>query len=157
MVCSDCVFNVGEFLRHVRKHAVAKELVLCPFKQCAFQSSVASSVSAHLSRKHRTAGIDDLRSEIIADCSAGGTGVELDVEDRVINDNTLDEDEANTASSWSAGEPDLPDSVLTEREFLRLFVKMNTLLHVPRYAVQEIISGLSHINKLSKGGEFNMF
>jgi len=96
-------------------------------------------------------------SEIIADCSNGGTGVELDVEDRVINDNTLDEDEANTASSWSAGEPDLPDSVLTEREFLRLFVKMNTLLHVPRYAVQEIISGLSHINKLSKGGEFNMF
>jgi len=111
---------------------------LCPFKQYAFQSSVASSVSAHLSRKHRTAGIDDLRSEIIADCSAGGTGVELDVEDRVIDDNTVDEDEANTASSWSAGEPELPDSVLTERELLRLFVKMNTVLHVPRYAVQEL-------------------
>ena len=31
------------------------------------QSSVASSVSAHLSRKHRTAGIDDMCSEIIAD------------------------------------------------------------------------------------------
>ena len=150
MVCSDCVFNVGDFLRHVHKHAVAKELVLCPFKQCAFQSSVASSVSAHLSRKHRAAGIDDLRSEIIADCSAGGTGVELDVEDHVINDNTLDEDEANTTSSWSAGEPDLPDSVLTERELLRLFVKMNTVLHVPRYAVQGIISGLSHVNELSK-------
>ena len=150
MVCSEYVFNICHLLRHIRKHAVAKQVVSCPFNHCAFQSSVASSFSAHVSRNHRSASIDDLRGEIIVNGSADVSGAEFYVEDTA-DDATVDQPDTSTASSWTAGEPVLADDVLLERELLRLFVKMTTVLHVPRYAVQEIIAGLNHVHELSEG------
>ena len=66
------------------------------------------------------------------------------------DDGSMHYDDMHTSSTWSSGEPDVPDNVLVERELLRLFVKMNTLLHVPRYAVQEIILGINHVHELSR-------
>jgi len=109
---------------------------------------VASSISAHFSRKHRNSVVADLRRDIVADESAVSSEAELHAEDG--DGGSMHYDDMHTSSTWSSGEPDVPDNVLVERELLRLFVKMNTLLHVPRYAIQEIILGINHVHELSR-------
>jgi len=151
LVCSDRVIGISKFLQHLRKHAVSKEVVSCPFENCLFQSSVASSVSAHLSRKHRSAGISELRSDVVVYTGSLSSEnvTELETDETGSDSNTL-HDNGTANNSWCAGEPDLSPEALIERELLRLFLKMNVVLHVPRYAVQEIIAGIHHVNELSK-------
>jgi len=64
-VCSDLTSGVPHMLKHLRGHTVVKELVRCPFQECNFQSNVASTFSAHLSKKHRNAGLEDVQMELV--------------------------------------------------------------------------------------------
>jgi len=149
-VCSDVTSSVPQMLKHLRGHTVVKELVRCPFQQCNFRSNVASTFSAHLSKKHRNAGLEDFQVELVAgwpskDCDQH---TESPVDDNCVDDD--DDGHADCTISWSSGESIVSHEELLESELARLFLKMHVLLHVPRYAVQEIISGVNHVHLLSK-------
>lgn len=143
-LCNFCEpFNLTKYLIHLGKHTKNKETVVCPFKQCCFKSNVYNTFKAHKSRYHCTSGIQDIRVELICcgpqlvnpSCSveAEHTGIDLEL--------SLDEDS------------DLDDDVNEEsvkQSLASLFLRMQTVLHVSKSAIQEIVEELYQISLLAQ-------
>jgi len=147
IVCSDLTSSLPHMLRHLRRHATLKELVRCPFQECNFKGNVATTFSAHISRKHRNASITDVQTQLVI----GQPSSECDHHSQsTVDDSDGDDNYGNAECTWSSGERIVSSEELLENELARLFLKMHVLLHVPRYAVQEIINGVNHVHLLSK-------
>jgi len=153
--CVDCTATVSslkDFFRHQRRHIDTNEFVGCPYAHCAFRSKVKTTYTAHISRQHKNEGVEYLSKDIAVgstDLSNHSTGRCQSEHDQVDVDTDVDDD-VGEGCTWTSGGNELNAYDLIERELSRLFLKMHVLLHVPQYAIDEIISGLSHVHLLSK-------
>lgn len=143
-VCGKLMSALSDLLKHLRRHASMKETVDCPFKDCYFKSCVASTYSAHLSRKYNQQGVENIRCDLQV-CERSQSSTDDVLADEVLDDSDLGED----FNSWTSGEVNQSMLAVTEKNLSRLFLKMHVMLHLPTYAVQEIINSLNHIHTIS--------
>ena len=151
--CLLCEFlepcNDATYFTHLRsRHLRDNQKVQCPFKGCTFESSVYSTFNAHKSKVHRDMTWTTFKSEIVVSteteddkCSDCDDTLEINVVDTAGN---LDDDnetpEAESQHLWE----DL------EHNLAALFLKMQTVLHVPEKSVQEVIQQLCDLVQLSQ-------
>ena len=97
--CELCSFSAPTSIKcyflHLKRHLINKETVTCPFVGCSFKSRVAPTFTAHRSRSHQLATINDFKPELICQSSFS--------------------DEPDTVSSelFSEAEPDSPPTQKT--------------------------------------------
>lgn len=128
-----------------------KEVVGCPFDNCPFTSRIKKTYTAHMSRQHRDQGIEYLSKDVVVPGTDAGMSstCESESEQQQLDTGTDVEDNDESCSVWASGESDMDMYMVVERELCRLFLKMHVLLHVPQYAIDEIISGINHVHLLS--------
>lgn len=112
----------------------------CPYQDCSFQSTVYSTFTGHLSRYHSSAGIKNLRLELVRNhlCENG-------------------EEAQDNTDLLSFNEPvadvlenvEITDEVCLQRKLASLFLRMQTLLHVSKTATQEIIDEFYEVSVLT--------
>ncbi|XP_031418504.1 uncharacterized protein LOC116219363 [Clupea harengus] len=144
ILCALCSFcehcNLKQYLSHLRSHLKNKETVKCPYQDCSFQSTVYSTFTGHLSRYHSSAGIKNLRLELVRNhlCENG-------------------EEAQDNTDLLSFNEPvadvlenvEITDEVCLQRKLASLFLRMQTLLHVSKTATQEIIDEFYEVSVLT--------
>jgi uncharacterized C2H2 Zn-finger protein len=150
LICCECkskMPSLVELFSHHRKHTEKREMIQCPFTGCAFRTSVKKTYTAHISKQHRGHGVDELKSDVRQ---------QTVFENNQHLESAMDVDEVESSSviddgsrGWVSAGPQLSASDVVEREMLRLFAKMHVLLHVPKYAIDEIFAGLNHVHTLS--------
>jgi hypothetical protein len=149
--CSECnkkIPSLAQLFSHHRKHTEKREMVQCPFGDCSFRTSVKKTYTAHICKKHRGHNIDNLKDEV-RQCSQFACAEQPSVEPSMETDEIANSEVDHAESGWISTDKKLSATDLVERELLRLFVKMHVLLHVPKYAIDEIIAGINHVHMLS--------
>ncbi|KAL2080249.1 hypothetical protein ACEWY4_024042 [Coilia grayii] len=132
----------AEFFTHVRSHLKLKQKVPCPYEGCDFQSSVYSTFNAHKSRMH-SGCTTPFKTEVRSVTSQTEDQHSEEGAETSTQDDTLCEVE-DSADNITDLESQL------ERNLASLFLEMQTILHVPEYAVQEVTQRLNQINLLSQ-------
>lgn len=134
--CDLCDFSepcrLRQYFIHLRGHLKNKEVVNCPYKQCSFKSNVYSTFTSHQSRFHSSSNFTDFRAGLVC-------------ENRPLSLN----DEVDSEEAHEVDEPIFPldivddcaddDEDIIQRRLPSLFLRMQTLLHVSKSAIQEII------------------
>lgn len=153
--CLLCEFhepcNDAAYFNHIRsRHLRDNQKVPCPFKGCTFESRVYSTFNAHKSKEHRGMNWTMFKSEIV-----GSTGAQdLCRDDTSLEINAVDTDDTNDEI-----ETPVPDCQHLcedlEHKLAALFLKMQTVLHVPETSVQEIIQQLVELAQLSQAPLYN--
>lgn len=145
--CQSCDFSApcteAVFLTHLRStHLKVNHRVQCPFNGCNFHTSVYSTFNAHRSKEHRTLDWRMFRPEIVA----GNVTNEMAQEyHEPPNDTSESEDNEDSTNE------DLHDlEKQLEHNLAALFLKMQTVLHIPENTVQEVIKQLLQICELAQ-------
>lgn len=152
--CLSCEFlepcTENEYFAHLRiTHLKVNHKVDCPFKDCKFQSSVYSTFNAHKSKTHKEHTWKNFKSEIIVSttsdtCDEAASESRGEVEQQETFD-TEDLDVLEEACDDLCGlEKQL------EHNLASLVLKMQTILHIPESAVQEVIQHLCQTHDLSQ-------
>lgn len=156
--CQLCDFlepcQITEYFAHLRRrHLKDHQKVQCPFQGCNFESSVCSTFSAHKSKHHQDQNETLFKPELIVRMESNENE----------NDSVIDTQEEYAAQEMLPGELDQDDfnaeASETQSQDLRqqleynlaaLFLKMQTILHIPESSVQEVIQQLCQIAQLSQ-------
>ena len=98
------VQNIKELKRHLKNHLEKFEMVACIFLGCDFETNVAGTFRGHLSRKHKSQEMDDLKAGIVL----GGPTHSANEDIEFSRDPALSEEELHPVdSSWSEDDLDL--------------------------------------------------
>ena len=151
--CKEIFASLNELLKHLRRHVLNHQAVKCPFSGCTFQSRVASTFAAHLSRTHTQKNISCLSTEVCIKGAhaAASTSTMFPVDEPV---------ESDIASyDFCTGMVSYESPVLSEKQLenhvARFCLKMSTVLHISRSSIQEVIEDINHIHELSESHLFN--
>jgi len=145
--CQSCDFSApcteAAFLTHLRStHLKVHHRVQCPYNGCNFHTNVYSTFNAHRSKEHRTHNWRKFRPEIVA---SSVTNEMVQEEHEPPNDTLeLEDSEDSTNEDLNDLEKQL------EHNLAALFLKMQTVLHIPESTVQEIIQQLLQMCELSQ-------
>ncbi|KAK0131464.1 hypothetical protein N1851_033866 [Merluccius polli] len=143
-LCDFCEpFNLKKYFVHLGRHVQSKETVNCPFKQCSFKSNVYNTFKAHKSRYHHASSVDDVRPDIIKFESEAHAVVtdHAHLEDDV--ELGLNSDDADEYEEEDIGE-------IIKYSLASLFLRMQTVLHVSKSAIQDIVDELYQISLLTQ-------
>lgn len=148
--CQLCDFSAlsseAEFLTHLRRtHLKVNHRVQCPYHDCDFNTNVYSTFNAHVCKQHKTENWRNFKPDIIA--SVASSNHDMLHEEPVPLDDTLDI-ENDDMSSDEEEVNDLGNQL--EHNLANLFLKMQTILHIPEKNVQEAIEGLLQIYEMSQ-------
>ena len=149
--CLSCGFAEScfetDFFTHLHTvHFKVNHKVRCPFKDCNFESSVYSTYKAHKSKVHKHQNWKSFKPDIIG-CDHADHSADA------VQENMPHVDDAQEFEELSeeASESDLCDlGRQLEHNFASLLLKMQTILHIPESAVQEVIQQLYQLNELSQ-------
>lgn len=119
-------------------------MVLCPYKNCTFQSNVYSTFNVHKCREHRTSDQRQLRSDILLHVAPSVDNVQP--EEPLYPDLVDEQMEENDAENENLD--DLQHQL--EHNLASLFLKMQAILHVSDLAAQEIMQQITQILLLSE-------
>ncbi|XP_062250776.1 uncharacterized protein LOC133960292 [Platichthys flesus] len=147
--CQVCDFKdicaPKKYIAHLRTHLRQHVTVYCPFKDCEFTSTVLSTFSSHISRRHNSYNLNDFRASVTSSTPQPTNPSEPD-EEFPPEINVLQHPSEVESSSYV--EP--ADSSTVEHKLASLFLYMQTVLHISKSATQQIISGFTDIVSLSK-------
>lgn len=136
--CTDDVF-----FKHLRStHLKVHHKVICPFNGCNFESNVYSTFNAHKSREHKEHDWRMFKAEIIS-----SNNDNVNIGDSMLNDATIEDCEDDDEDP-NDDHNDLEKQL--EENLALLFLKMETILHIPQRSIQEVIEQLVQINALSE-------
>ena len=144
--CQLCDFSApcteAVFLTHLRStHLKVNNRVQCPYKGCYFHTSVYSTFNAHRSMKHRTDNWRMFKPEIVSSVT-----IETAEEEHAPSNHTTDLEDGEDSSN-----DDLHDlGSQLEHNLAALFLKMQTILHIPESSVQDVIRELLQMCELSQ-------
>lgn len=141
--CQLCDFNypvtIKQYFGHLGKHLRNKETVTCPFNHCSHETRNYTTFTSHKSRFHNNATLQDLKSELITQTHLG---VEL-VADQVVSDVS----DAECFEDEIVNEQeDTSDKV--QARLASLLLRLETVLHVSKTAVQQIVTEFRDIGVL---------
>lgn len=156
--CNLCSFleacNVKQYFSHLGIHLKNNEAVHCPFKNCSFQTRVYSTFVAHRSRSHRSQNCEHFKAELIS--------CEIEEVEQMIEDtDDQSEDRLPSEDLWQPvqsspfnSSSDLAVEDLIKHRLASLFLRMESILHVSKTAIQEIVEELgsigSNVGELAK-------
>lgn len=113
------------------------ETVKCPFQDCSFKSNVLSTFKAHRSRVLQLCSVDSLRGELTTRVGLSPVG-QPEIEE------TTEPCSNDLSVSYSSDVDEEIDESF-ERRFGSLFLRMQTILHVSKSAVHDIVEELGQI------------
>ncbi len=120
----------ADFLKHLRSiHLRANENIQCPHRGCTFQTRVYATSSSHKSKTHSEHDRRMLKPKIISGNSEENDNDELEpvsldeIED---NEDLLD----NESSDFE---------IQLEHNLAGIFLKMQSILHIPASSVHDIL------------------
>ena len=61
------VNNLEDLRKHLYCHTVNRDMVICPFEGCSYETNVKGSFKSHLSRKHQLQQVQGLKSDIVSE------------------------------------------------------------------------------------------
>lgn len=148
--CELCDFHElcseGDITKHLGNHLKVQERIQCPFLNCQFKTNSYSGFSSHRSRKHKGHTISGLRSVLHSSASdlVGVPEVTGEASTSLQSDSGSFSGEAQTKSL------ELIPYESIEHKIAKHFLSLQTVLHVSRSAVQEIIEETNDILTASK-------
>lgn len=148
--CELCDFHElcseGDIIKHLGNHLNIQETIQCPFLDCQFKTNSYSGFSSHRSRKHKRHTINDLRTVLHSSASESVSIPEVT-------------SEASTSLQGNSGScsGETPTNSLVsipyesiEHKIAKHLLSLQTVLHVSRSAVQEIVEETNDILTASK-------
>lgn len=139
LCCELCTFsaptNIKQYCIHLKTHLRTRETVTCPFEGCSFKSSIVSTFTAHKSRYHQYADFANFKPDLVVKCHSQA----------FVNN---DEGELNNSVSSELSESEFqPVHNSIERRVASLLLRLQAVLHVSQYAIQEIVDDLFDIGE----------
>ncbi|KAG9277980.1 hypothetical protein AMEX_G5760 [Astyanax mexicanus] len=137
------------FFGHLGHHLKNQETLRCPFLRCEFETNNLKTFSSHRSRKHKN-------SKEIRTCLREPTENEISAVETHAIDQPLDNSELEALQSCSSqessdsGRGECVDDEALEHKIASLFLRMQTVLHVSKSALQKIVEELNDILHFSK-------
>lgn len=147
LCCELCDFSVpcteADFFTHLRStHLKVNQRVQCPYKGCNFHTDVYSTFNAHRSKKHRTDNWRMFKPELVS----GSVTDEMDQVEHVPPNDPPDLEDSEDSNNDEVH--DLGKQL--KHNLAALFLKMQTVLHIPESSIQEVIQQLVQICELSQ-------
>ena len=143
--------SLKQYIAHLGKHLRNRETVTCPFNHCLFKSNIFSSFTSHKSRCHPHCTLKDFKTEItVQECELSKS------ETAESESHGTDSDFHVPLEDNSDNEPEYHDTTEKIQERLAsLLLRMQAVLHVSKFATQEIVSEFHDIGVLI--GELNEY
>lgn len=156
--CDFCEFKENcsqhTFISHILRHLKKNQTVSCPFQKCDYATNNLTTFTSHTSRKHKNS--KDIKNCIRLISHANACPSESSSPDKSLN--TSQEPETLPSGSGVASsdkeDNEFVDYQCLEHKIARLFLCMQTLLHVSKSALQRIIEEISDILKFSQVHSF---
>lgn len=158
--CELCDFKdvcqPSQFLNHIRNHLRRHDTVSCPFKDCELTTNVLSTFSSHISRKHKSQGFEDFSSSVTLRTDR------LESNEETGSEESTDPMQNLQSNVSDVTVPAVPSEHETnvylepveyrslEHKLASLILYMQTILHVSKSAIQEILSWMCDIVSLSR-------
>ena len=155
-LAQSCAFKcetVNSLVKHLNSHSEEGLEIKCPFRGCDCSFTVASSFASHVSRKHRSRGIEDLDDSVL------DTSVPTETLSRSVLAEPLSQPEpSHSCLDISDKQPEQEmqlavDETLFLQNLTLLYLKLQAKLLLPASTLQTIIEdfqnaheiGLSHV------------
>lgn len=108
------------------------------FRGCSFQTNVYGTFKSHKNRKHSQYSLQDFKESVVSGASEAGNSADGDI------DNLAQPIECNADYDIEPGTKDVLSKTL-ELKLASLVLKLENYFHVPRTAVDELLSELHHL------------
>lgn len=139
-LCARQFHTVKELISHLKEHIVEGRPVACPVTGCKNTFTVKSSLTAHMSRKHRACSVDsisDMYRETISQSSAG-----IACED------------ASQSSNYATTNESIELPQNFNETFLRnvclFYLKLHGQLLLPASTIQTIVEEMQNVHELGQ-------
>jgi len=141
-VCSETIY-----FRHLNGHLKRHETVQCPFSGCEYKTNRLSNFASHRTRKHKTYTTKDLRNSVITETENINTDTTLNFDDN--DDHDAGQSSQVVQESTDSGCESVDIETL-EHKLASVFLKMQTVLHISKSAIHNIVEEIHDILHFSK-------
>ena len=136
--CTAKCDSLTKFYSHLKGHIKEGRTVACPFQQCDKSFTVISTLSCHLTRKHRDRGQGNLIESITVSAGVSGTSGTRDDHDFLCD---MQLDAAADDEQFEVCPENIDDSLFL-RNLALFYLKLQAKLLLPASTIQTIIKDL---------------
>lgn len=144
--CTAKCDSLTKFYSHLKGHIKEGRTVACPFQQCDKSFTVISTLSCHLTRKHRESGQGNLIESITVSAGVSGTSGTCDDHDFLCD---MQLDAAADDEQFEVCPENIDDSLFL-RNLALFYLKLQAKLLLPASTIQTIIEDLQSIHDISQ-------